>query len=931
MTQKAPSARVRRPFRFLLLLVNLALLIGLGLQACLVVWLYPDGRLDLPPSLLKKVQAAARDKGYTLDFKSFDIDLRGYLALENLQIGLTDIDEPVVEVERLLVSFQPFFLLVGHFSPQELRVLDATAYCPAIHSPTGQREPVIEDFSLHAEQNGHLWDLHRLHFRAAGFDVAAAGPLPMRLLNSLRAKPEAKLPPDPQKVLREAADYLLRTAELTEALEAPIILLNLESDNAEGAPVKLYLQSQGYTYAPANLEVGMNSLRAHLHIGYDHILRASEPAIAQAFSLKYGDQAASGLSELRVSLANGTHGVLAMPKSATMFAYDLEYLDLKFDGAILDMQPAGGQSYDFIASVKRSQNWVDANGRIDLQRSAASFNVFGRWSPDFFLKARPFAEMKELPKIHFAERPYFNAKVKLAPGWKFEHTWLELDSGPASYENLKVLNLYTQATLEPGQLHLKHTEIDTHDYTIHGRYWQDLKTDDYRFLLRGTVQPTDISPIIDEDWWPEIFNRFKYADGLPYANIDLRGRYGGGRQYKKMFGYVKVPQCSYNGISVDQVSTYLYQMPSRFNLMDLYIEQGKQATLADLQFNYAPSTGDRVSLAFAAHSSMPLKEVAAIIGQEAADFEDIIATEHPATISGYGISYDEHSSHPDALFLNISGNFPQDAVFQGITFDSLACEVKVEPTQVVVSQLDASLAKGKLQGSAILQKPKDGERRLQLDLDLNGAQLYDVFTVIPELKEIREKSESKDADKTSAQPQMTPEERFAGVLDINFKGAGTQGDMASFSGGGKAMLEQAHLGRLHLFGGLSRLMQGMGVGFGTVDFTKAAVTYTLGNAIIYVPEGDISGSTARIKTNGYYNTDTGKIDFVMTLYPLGGISMPILSTVLSALNPVTNTIEVELSGSLEEPNWKTTFGLIRVFTGQKKVEDPIDTDSDAAQ
>lgn len=925
----------RHPFRLLLLLLNGFFLLLLALQVTVLVWLLPDGRFTLPPSLIERVQDGLKDRGYTVDIKSLEVDLRGYLSADSVNIGLVDISEPLIEIESILVEINPWALLIGRVSPVDLRVLNARAYCPAVYSPSGTREPVVTDFFINAHREGHYWQLKRLHFRSAGIEVVAAGPLPMRFVRRQQSdKPKDKKSREAiHATIQEVCRYLMETTEITKQIESPLVLIQLERETSEGVSFRFDCQSDGY-HDGKGIKLGTNLLQGLAHLGDDYNLHPTGPAIAQAYSLQYADIASSGFTELHVELGQGLRGMfLSLPKSVTAFAYDFQVQGLKFDGVILGAVPDGKDKLKFNASIKRGDNWFDSNGLLNLINESANINLVGRWDPKFFLKAKPFEEMGSLPDLEFAERPLFDAHLTLGNGWNFEKTEIEIDSSKARYEHLHFERLYAQATLVPGKLHLAHAEISTADYTIRGRYWQDLKTNDYRFLIRGNIQPMEIAFLVDEPWWDDLFGRFEYASGLPYANIDLRGRYKDSGKHKWMFGNALIPKSTYRGIAIDSASAWFYQIPSTLNIMSLDIQQGKQSALADLQFRYVPDGKDRLSLAFAASTDMPIKDVATLIGPEVEEYESIFESTVPPRLCAVGLAYGEDSPQRGEVFFNLNAQFSDSFVFDGITFDHGDMDILSKPKSVDIDNVNAGLAKGTLTGSAKLHTLDTGDRTLSLDLDLKNAQLLQLLTVIPQLKKVRDDSDAEDQaegamdagsseKQDSGQEAITPEQRYAGEVSISFRGQGTIGDLKSYVGQGKADLKNAHLGRLHLFGGLSRLLQGMGIGFGTLDFTKASMAYRFHNSTIYIPAGDISGNTARISANGYYNTHTDFLDFILTLYPLGGIDTPIISTVLSVLNPLTQTIEVELKGPISKPDWQTTFRPLRIITGQQQVKEP---------
>lgn len=933
-SEPAPSQSSWRScvLRGLLLTLNVILLLVFLVQGALVYFLWPDGEIELSPHWLDKVNDQLAKEGLSFKAEQLRFDLRGFIAVRDVTLGFTDGEAEAFSADRILVGFQPWELLIGRFRVDELRILGGEMDCPGMLSPTGVRERVLKNITLRSELVGGNWNIDILNMETAGFRLSMNGQVPSALLRD-KKQTDKKDKTDLEPAFQELCRSILETEEKTKNLESPLILIELEAKTRQSLGIHATFQSLGYSL-PNGAQVGANLVQAKLTLGNDWLLRASEPAMAFMTDLNWPGYFKSKTAEMLVTLNSGHKGVLEMPENATLFLHTMQAQGLSFDGALAIIDFTQMPLLSIHAGLKHEINWMECYGQLNTDKKSGSLHLNGRWDPGFILGSTAFSEMKELPQIRFTERPHFRAHVSLAEGWKHERTWLQLDSGPAQYEKLKVESLFTNAILLPDSLTLTDMHVRTADYAVSGSYTQNLQTNDYRFLINGTVQPLDISFIVDEEWWDELWKEFSFDKMLPEASLDLGGRYGGGPAHKVMFCKAKLPACVYQGVPLTGASAYIWQKDMRLDIMDLHIESKRGTTLGNLHWQYVPKGEDRLYLSFTAASTMQPRELATLIGPEAEPYGELFTSGTPPLTKAAGLIYGKDSDQAGDLYLNIYANFSEKTLFDDITFGKVALQALSKPGTVTIDDISAKLAGGALSGSALLTD--HGEvQKLDLELELKDASLYGLFTDIPPLKEVRIESEEQDntqTDKSSNgdEKPLTAKEKFAGVLNINFKGSGIMGQLDSFEGAGKLYLRQAHLGRLHLFGGLSRLLDGLGIGFGTVDFTSAKSAYTIQSASLHLPKAEIFGPTARIDANGYYQISQDQLDFILSLYPLGGISVPVVSQVLSVLNPISNTIEVQLKGQLSDPKWTTSFGLMRAITGQQKVKQPSSSTQDAA-
>ncbi|QYY36803.1 AsmA-like C-terminal region-containing protein [Ruficoccus sp. ZRK36] len=922
----APGQKTVRPWWKRLLgwvhvLFNLGLLAALILQGVLLYLLWEDGELPIPDFAVQKLERAVAEQGLEIDIARMKFDLRGILLLEDIKVSLPGYHEPVAEIDLIMVDFPPWALLDRKLLPNEVWLSRCNLYCPSVLSPTGTRERVAEDIFTEVAIRHQRLDLDRLILKVDGLDIRAEGSLPVTMIQKLTEGP-AMDEKERERLMAEGytafCRALLEARPWVERFTDPRIQLQL---GVSGEQASVIAQFQAESFNLGQGVEGERIVATAQAVGAGADSFRLKKARARVQQLHWEDKVSARFAAVEAVIPN--KGIQALPTACHYGAAGVEGMNLSAEVVIGQVNFAQIKKPSGWIHIDSGANWLLVEGRVDTEQETANLSVDAWWDPLDLLKIS-FLEGKftHPPDLDCSERPRWGGSVVLDKGYEFDSAEVYLDFGKTRYEALNLLSAFAKARITPTLVYVSQAELTTARYTVNGTYREELDTKRYRYLLNGNVDPLEISFLIDADWWDPLWKDFDFHGVMPYSNIDIQGTYGQGDLGKTFFGYNELLDFSYQGVEVNAFTAMLWREQARIILYDMDGQSNSGDFNAAIQFSYTPDGETRTSLGFAAATTLPLKEAASLAGDEALSYVEDFKLSAAPRLQVNGLTVDGVGGKDDELFLKIIADMDDRVVYEGFIFDHLAFHGMKQPDVLQLRKIAFGMAGGEGTGQADVKLVDGGEgNEMALGLSLRGASYADLLTSVPMLST---HSETVKNSKT-AQPPTTSSEKKAmelAKIDFDLNAQGTTGDVKTFRGHGQIGISNALLGQFHIFGGLSRAIQAIGLNLGTVDFTKGTAPFVLGKGYAHFPGLTISGPTARIDANGNFNLDTGELDFYLSLYPLGGVDIPLISTIFSAINPLTDVVEAQLTGTASEPKWAVDFRPLGIITGQKQVDNP---------
>ncbi|MCC6414426.1 MAG: hypothetical protein IT582_00740, partial [Opitutaceae bacterium] len=123
------------------------------------------------------------------------------------------------------------------------------------------------------------------------------------------------------------------------------------------------------------------------------------------------------------------------------------------------------------------------------------------------------------------------------------------------------------------------------------------------------------------------------------------------------------------------------------------------------------------------------------------------------------------------------------------------------------------------------------------------------------------------------------------------------------TGSGNAELSGRGLGEIKLLGLLSELLR-----FTSLRFNHLSTNFTVERDKVVFPEVSLTGSNSAINARGSYSLAQGELDFNARVYPFQESEFFLKTVVGAVLTPLSNVLEVKLTGELAKPKWAFVIG-----------------------
>lgn len=887
--------------RCVLYLFNLLLLALLAVNLAILASIYHHGDLVVPEFALQRLEAKLASNNLYVRCDQIEVDFHGNLLLTGVEAGSLDYSDVMLQADQVLVRVFPWALLWGRLHIESVQINQLSLHCPAVISATGIREEIVSGVNLSAQRSGPEWIIEQFDAHFGKLHALASGSftLPRKIGVTRRDEPVNWKP------------FMHRMAEISAKLAAfdqPVLIVDF-GNHGEHLSLRGEFRWQAMQYGgePA---VGPGAVFVTLawdwHQQIGHMIRPP--------FIYVSDMTVAGitLAKLHGSVTSGAEELLygRMPLGIDFALASVQWGELTTQSIHGALDISRYPSVEGILNFNNGSDWISYRGSFDWRYKSASGQVHTQINPMPYL-ASAGIDFRHKEWFHFEDPVTLSGDVQYNPEtWEFNNfkIWL----GKAAIAALKIEDAFIQGDLNPQSLSIRDSYASTAHYQAEGSYFQNLRTGDYRFLLSGSVNPLDISAFIDESWWDELWQRFTFGDHLPDASIDLQGRYRGGRQYNRMFGNARLDAFHYNDVPIKSASALLWQDAGKFRLMDLRIDADEGQAWVNLQWYYPLDydEGEGHSLAFNGVTRLPLPMAADIIGDETEPYFNLFSLDGAPEIRIFGVAVAEEAEGPtNQVYLNLAADIDRPVTFHNYHFDDLYFETLVKPGLFYVKQTEFGIAGGEGSGWIRHEPYSNGQYLLSLALQITDSRYADLLDAVPLMASLKP-----DIPDEPGEPEAAPP---VGLVSGSIELRGIAGDTRTFVGKGSGRISQASLGRLHLFGMFSRFLHELGLPLGVLDFKQARSPFEIAQGIIHLSDLQITGPAARISAHGNIGIESSSLELAMHLYPLGALRIPILSEFLSMVNPVSNAIELKVSGTLQQPEFSASINPLRAVTGRQ--------------
>jgi hypothetical protein len=861
----------------------LGLVLLLGLQA----YVASVNELEVPRFLLNAIEDHLAESGVSVAFGRAVFDPSGRILFEKARFKLATFAEPIVTADAIYVRLDPLGLLERRFEPREIRATGADLFIPAMLSPSGRAEKLIEnlDAGFSLASRGDEFSVDYLNCHLGAVSLSAHGTINAGTVARSGTAPSLPLAEFISKNYVALSREFSGAEEKLSALDQGVVTAVLIPSDTRGAVVDAELFAAGLRMSKP-IDVTASRIRATARFPLLGGAPLMSSASASAESLQLGARSASGV-RVRV------RGILDVDK-LTFSPRQLEFTAgrVTSDGAelaapVARIFPDAGRKLSADASAWLYGSPVSGHADVDLAATSATFTFDATLAPGLLA---PISAKRKFDLRRFAdlsEPVALAGRLRFSPGWKFSDIDARIDGRNITSYGVKLDEVRGDVTYDGTRVAARHAVVRSGDNIARGSYEMDFSTLGYRYLLEGRLRPLDISPWFQGTWWKGIFGHFAFPVSPPDADVDVQGFYQRGRVFS-VFGYADSRSPVVLGAPLDRLRTLLYIDQSICEGFEIEASKGAGSAQVSLKTAFEPKTGAWSALDVDVSSTLDPSSVARMMPPAAAGAIGQFSFDQPPSIALSG--HFDGPAKPGTRHQQIHTEVRSDAGLHvhGVPFSRALFTFDLNDSDVDVSQIEAGFAGGIATGKATLAG--DGaSRRLRFKASLTHASLGQAAAAAEGY--VVSVAKGPTALDTFAR------EKADVLLDLNVSAEGRPGELETFGGDGNVQIQGAELGALSLLGGLSKILK-----VTELRFTQARAEFTIQNSSLVFPVVSAIGANSAIEAKGTYSIDKRLLNFSARVYPFQE-SRSALQVLNALSSPLFAVFTVKLGGTIDKPSW----------------------------
>ncbi len=830
MRPKPASSPLRR---FLRGLTNTGLLLLLPVQFGLVWLAQLDRPARLPDFVVDRVTAALAAQGVGLRARAMWILPDLTLAADDLTFAVDGLSDDVFSAGRAELALHPGRLLTGEVAITQLRLTQGRIWCPSSVARSGVRRLLVEELAVDLAREGRWLNLRVAQARAGKITCHVRGELPADLLAgdgaSAAAEPPARRLAQALGAIEQAMDVAERSGGATVTANcagragggAEITAQALLGDDWAGEKLGL-IQAQGL------------SLRGTVLVSPDGRL--------QSWRLTGGARAISweGASAARLELR--AESAVGRPQAELALAgVRFAGLELARVGARLVGDPRRGGDIVLRAQSRDSFAEGSVDRRADgVIRARLTHAVL---SGDEFIAVPAVAEGLRRAEIDLRDELLLrDVDVVFAPDGSLASATGELALSGFSGLGLSAeaiapgagLPLRTRFDFSPARADAPLRLRDLRLASVTGEADCALAAGGaFALRLRGALAPDSLDRMLG-GWWVSLWRLFLVREH-PYAFIDVDGRWGAlesvtkGRVLMRRFDFMGAP----------------------FRRVEVSVDADQRRTHIGLHGLQGGDTDADGSVDGAADWdwSKPFALAGPVVRLEG-DLQPWIAArcggkELGEALRGLRLPAEHRlglrlEPGPAGLDIRATLECAGDFIAWGVPGRGLKAEAA---TGAQGMRIDARL--GLADGKAVLALDGDPLRRTRVKLELADCDSAQIGRMVAAMDEV----------------PPSPGSAGRGRLDLGFSGEVDVSDLRSLQGRGTYLLADPELKKVRLLGGVSGLLEILGVDATTYELNQARGAFGCTGGRAYFPDMAITGPKARLDLTGEMDLRANTVHF----------------------------------------------------------------------
>lgn len=892
--------------------LNLGLTLLAALQGVIVACLLAFATIPVPAPVTQWAEESLAEAGFRASWDSLSANLTGEIEVHGFALFDRQSEQCILRAERIHADLDLLSRLLGGPLPLErLRLENATLYGPPEIVPDPEA-PLANLFAADLELRGQTAEIRRMLGTIGSLRLSASGRYGVPSGESSEATED-----DWHALWLRSAERLLQAADHLATVSGAALHLAIgEQPSGDQPQIDL-------TGIVDRWEASDSIQASGLYFTWPDLL-AADRSLSPHFTAQ--------LSSLRwKSVPYPLEGMLHASRIAIRLTGEpIAFGDWSIPGEIQwssQLEHSKLPATELFGELALAPLPDKLQADLRLQTSSLSTTLgleFDRLNGDGSLKAQldgdPDALLKD-PALHlaavaeatdFSPRFHAQANARFAAG-AFEGVDFSLEAGEFRtlenfYDEARLTGRATSDRLVVGPIEA----FDPEEQSAYGYYAQDLNTQDYRILARGEIFPHRLDSLLPP-FYRKLWTFIEPGTFPAQADVDVRSRWGKGNgRTTNALVAVRGHDAAYRGEPVDRFDVWLRQATGFVRLEQLTAEAPGGTLSGQIDLLYPYSKSPQLETHADLHSTLPLSALDAIFGETAAKLESVFAPSAPPDLQLHGVLRDFADDRQTQDFtITVARTAP--LVFSGVPLDWIETTAHLTDDGFNLNPLRLGFAGGTALADAEISYGTEGEAgQYRFTAHLEGANYVDTLIAFSEPSS----EEAKPDDSPSPHEelrQLPPEEQ--GVLNLFLEARGPLDDWKQATGGGEVELIHAPLGKVNLFGELSKAFGrvfGLSVGSFRLDTLESSLVLAPG--YVGLPDLVVRGPSVKIESTGRVAIPSRELGFDAKVFFLNSESPSLQGLFGVLLRPLGHAFEVAVSGPLDAPQWRfknNPLGLLR--------------------
>lgn len=910
--------------------LNIFLFIVLFLQFAILGLSFFDFRFPLPSWAESTVRKEISKRGIESDFSRIYVDMRGDITAESVSARFSGTPKDFLIAKRISASIWFSKLFSGELPIKSLRILDAqlgTTLSGAMQSP------VVSGIFADIHSEGQWWNIESLALTLDNLRITASGYISEHfdadlLFNGVLKKEKSpasqtnKPVVDMAKAWDNAFSFYPELKKYISRFSDPMLNLSFSFyGNGEDSITLNFVASETSFEVLEKKFARIDNFHIRVsHKNYGGENNAEVLLWAENFSLDGYPSFSNVTARSDIAIEHNYIALENLDVLVRDVAYDGSELgNVHINKDVLNEENLYGDWRFFVAL-----NPYRIDGIASISKDfEIKFDFDGRIDPALILNRKELSDIPELKQLAFP-----NGINVVANGEFYPQTSRLIVDSLIESDNCTIMNIPVDVvrgrvnySSDTNIMKAKELQVQTSEgWDIEGEFIQNFTNNQYFVRVLGEIRPMAIAHFM-EPWWTRIMKdfNFKGEKNFPKADVFVEGTWGA-PEYIWCFANASGGNAEYNGSDFSHFSLNVLVNPKRISLYDILISSGSGGTAtASLDWLYKNGITSFEKQTILMDSTLSPNELISLGGDDAREVLDVVKFEQSPTLKFNAILRNS-SNNPK----NLPDIFNADVESKGgvniemVRVENISFSARSNKINTELDKLKFDFCGGSADGIVDLKKAK---KSMLFDANLRADKMNQLlFTKFLMLLGSQEKgNEKKKAD----EEKSLVDGGENGVVSMSISLKGDTADFENSYGAGYASLENDDLIKLHLFGILSRALSAVSLPFGSFNVTYAHSPFEIANGTIKFTKLEMGGPVMQIKGGATYNFVKDNIDSTLAVIPFGGLSTPIVSNVMSLINPITSTVQVHLEGELADPKIGVKVNPVNAIRSEEKIVEKI--------